>query len=391
VFELGPTFLVPTSLAFIGAVLLLAAVHWLALPPRARAPALLLVSLAYAYLLISWRLLLILALILFVHHRATRAASHPGTRLAWTLGLVLGIFAGLKSLLLVVSLVLGQVPLYVPIAEVSATAVVLPMGISYCLFRLIHYAVEVHRKRLSPGPLHRLMLFVIWFPTFRAGPIDRLNRFRPAERLTLKDVNAALFRIISGLVKKILLADLGMVSYLTPLLLAHPLPAPLQQLVTAYVLTLLVYLDFSGYSDLAIGTSRLFGYRILENFDYPLHRRTIAEFWRHWHISLYLFIRDYFYFPIFGRATSFKKMLLGLFLAQVLSQIWHAFSLNFLLLGCYHGSFMVLWGFYDRWRRKRSLRSWGWAGRVLWTLLTFHIVAVGFLLFFWGRLPASHG
>ena len=349
------------------------------------------VSLVYAALLTGWQVGLILAPILFTHLQARRFQRSGASQLRLTLVLVLGFFILLKGsmLALLMRASLDHLVAYVPFASINAGPGLLPLGISYCLFRLIHYIVEVHRGRLPVAPLWALTLFVLWFPTFRAGPIHRMGTFTPASHPRPQQINTALFRIISGLTKKVLLVDLLMVGHLAAWLQAQPLGLPLQQLTLAYFLTLMVYLDFSGYSDLAIGVSSVFGYQVMENFDYPLARSNPAQFWRSWHISLYTFIRDYFFLPVFGRAATFNKMLLGLFLCFTLSQVWHAFTLNFLLLGTYHGALMAGWALFERWRKRSGLAAAGRLGRALWWIVTFHLVAAGFLLFFWGRMPGS--
>lgn len=382
--------LFPASPGYVLGACALALVYWLVIPRGWRAPLLLLVSLAQAFLLTSWQLGLLLALIGFVHLRARRArAGPPGARLSWTIATLLGAFALLKLPFLVASLLAGTAPIFVPVAEVSAGQLLLPMGVSYCLFRLLHVIVEIHRGRFEPPPLHRLTLYVLFFPTFRAGPIERLERFEPAERLTRADFDAGLARVIAGLLKKVVLADFLLGDLYHGWLLQHAgLPPAAFWLLRWYGVSLLVYLDFSGYSDIAIGLSRLLGYRIVENFDYPYLKPNIAAFWRSWHISLHLFIRDYFFFPLFGRATSRRKMMLGLLLAFVCSQVWHALSINFLALGAYHGALLVLWSLYERWQTRRGRRpSSTRLSRVAGALLTFQLVTAGYWLFFWGQAP----
>lgn len=377
--------LFPASPSYLLGVVLLAVIYWV-LPRRLRGPLLLGASLAHAGLVSGWPLALLLFLCTYVWWRARLQRERP-CRLSWTVAVPLGAFVLLKAPLLVSAVATRSIPIFVPIANVSSETLVLPLGVSYCLFRLIAYVVEVHRGRVEAATLPDLLLYVLFFPTFRAGPIERYERFVPADRPAASDLNAGLFRIVAGLLKKVLLADIAISALLGPLLAQADLWEPLRVLLRWYAVSFVVYLDFSGYSDIAIGISRLFGYRILENFDYPYLKANIAEFWRSWHISLHLIIRDYFFFPLFGRATSLKKMLIGLFLSFVCSQIWHALSLNFLLLGAYHGVLLVIWGLYDRWRRRKRGAISSGPARVLGAVGTFHLVTAGFWLFFWGRAP----
>ena len=376
--------LFPASPAYLIGVLLVALLHWL-LPRSWRAPFLLCLSLAHAALLSGWGLSLLALLILFAHRRA---APGRGSGLSFSLMLLLGAFVLLKAPLLLSALIQRELPVFVPLAAADPGALVLPLGLSYCLFRLIHYVVEVKRGTQEPVPLHRLGLYVLWFPTLRAGPIERLPRFTPQVRPAAAEINGGLLRTVSGVLKKTLVADFLLRGLLGPWLTQAALPWPLLSLLRWYTVTLVVYMDFSGYSDLAIGQSRLLGYRIVENFDYPLLKPNIAAFWRSWHISLHLFIRDYFFFPLFGRATSVRKMYAGLFLAFVCSQIWHALTINFLLLGAYHGLLLVLYAAWERWRRpRRKGGPPGLLARGLGALGTFQLAAAGFWIFFWGRAP----
>lgn len=382
------SWLFPASPQYVVGLLLLAAVYWLVLPRRARGPALLLVSVAHAAALIGWQVLLLLAFVAFVHRRTARLNSGQPVLLSGTLAVLLGAFLLLKLPLAASAVVAGQLPLHIPIATTDAQSMVLPMGASYCLFRLIHYAVEAHKGRVQHNSWLDLTLYVLFCPTFRAGPIQRFAAFAPSARLTPQELNAGLTRVITGLLKKLVLADLVIASLAAPWLSQCDLPWPLRDVLLWNLVSLLVYLDFSGYSDIAIGSSRLLGYRMVENFNYPYLKPNIAEYWRSWHISLHLFIRDHFFFPLFGRSASYARLQLGLFLSLFCSQIWHALSVNFALVGAYHGLVLVLWSGYERFKKRHDLDPLpGRAGQIIGALVTLQLVTAGFWLFFWGQVP----
>jgi alginate O-acetyltransferase complex protein AlgI len=236
----------------------------------------------------------------------------------------------------------------------SYEQVVVPVGLSYLTFRLIHYLVERYRGGLPDRPLSELLAWLFFFPVFLCGPLMRFGEWaeQTVERPRMADINQALLRIGMGVVKKALLADtLGLMFQ--PVLLdptGHP---PLSVVLAVYAVALQLYLDFSGYTDIAIGLGRLFGYRVPENFDKPLLSPNIAEFWRRWHITLYTWIRDYVFFPLFGYKTSPLKMYLGAAVSIFLFQVWHALSPGFIALGIWHGVAVVAWQLLQAQKRKR--------------------------------------
>jgi alginate O-acetyltransferase complex protein AlgI len=236
----------------------------------------------------------------------------------------------------------------------SYEKVVVPVGISYLTFRLIHYLVERYRGGLPDRPLSELLAWLFFFPLFLCGPLMRFGEWanQTVERPRMADINAALLRIGVGVIKKALIADtLGLVFQ--PVLLDPSGHSPGRVVLAVYAVALQLYLDFSGYTDIAIGLGRLFGYRVPENFDRPLLQPNIAMFWRHWHITLYTWIRDYVFFPLFGYKTSPFKMYLGAAVSIFLFQVWHALTPGFIALGVWHGVAVVGWQMLQAQKRKR--------------------------------------
>ncbi|MFC2167002.1 MBOAT family O-acyltransferase, partial [Acidobacteriota bacterium] len=151
-----------------------------------------------------------------------------------------------------------------------------------------------------------------------------------------------------------------------------------------YALSIRIYMDFSGYTDLAVGASRLFGYKIMENFNRPFFKKNIVLFWRNWHISVYSWIRDYFFFPVFGSQASVAKLYMGLFLSMVVFHLWHEASFGFLIMGVYHGAGLVIFQLFQE--LKKRLHFPQRKGYQRWldplsTILTFSFVSFGFLFF----------
>jgi alginate O-acetyltransferase complex protein AlgI len=267
-------------------------------------------------------------------------------------------------------------------------ALLLPLGISYIIFRCIHYIVEVYRRKVPRGSFIHFALYVLFFPTFLAGPVERFQRFHTQtmemKGPDLSSINQGLFRILLGIAKKFVLAD-NLIRWIIPALQSPESYPRLLVLLFIYGTAIQVYLDFSGYTDMALGVARLFGYLIMENFNRPFFQRNIALFWRNWHISVYSWIRDYFFFPLFGYRASTLKIYIGIFLTMVVFMLWHKGSLNFLILGVYNGLGLVLWQFFQEIKRRFPAVRRG-ASKPFFhpvsIFLTFNFVSFGFLVFF---------
>ena len=238
--------------------------------------------------------------------------------------------------------------------DTTFAKIALPLGISYVAFRFIHYIVEIYRKTLPEHKFWDFALYVFFFPTFIAGPVDRFGSFQKqtAARKPFDpaDLNYGLFRIMLGLVKKFIIAD-TVAKVVMPLLNSPQETSGILLVLGIYGLAIQLYMDFSGYTDMAIGVARLFGYRIMENFNNPLLKDNIADLWRNWHISVYSFIRDYFFFPLFGSRASIRKLYFGIFLSMVVFHLWHEGSFAFLFIGIYHGLGLVIWQLFQGFKR----------------------------------------
>ncbi|MCA8923022.1 MAG: MBOAT family protein, partial [Planctomycetes bacterium] len=221
----------------------------------------------------------------------------------------------------------------------------LPLGISFFTFQALSYVIDVYRgvvpAQRSPW---KLALYVSLFPQLIAGPIVRyadLAAELDARSVTTADVAAGARRFVVGLGKKVLIAN----ALSVPADRIFALPAEQLGLEVAWLgiacYTLQIYFDFSGYSDMAIGLGRMFGFHFLENFDYPYVSRSIREFWRRWHISLSTWFRDYLYIPLGGNQGSATRTYVNLVLVFALCGLWHGASLTFVAWGLFHGVFLV--------------------------------------------------
>jgi len=269
----------------------------------------------------------------------------------------------------------------------------LPLGISFFTFEFIHYAVDRYHGRTEAGSFAEYLAFILFFPTLVAGPIKRYQQFLAVVRQPSPDWPAdwhrGVTRILVGLAKKFVVADL-MTAFTGHLNAADIVQADrwvLPVWLLAYGVQ--IYFDFSAYSDIAIGSARLFGLAIPENFDWPYLRTNIAEFWKHWHMSLYRWLVDYIYIPLGGSRRALPLVYRNVLLTMLLSGLWHGAGLNFLVWGLWHGVGLFVHKVYsDRTRahylRLRAHPRLGRAVEVAGVLVTFHFVALGWV---WFALP----
>ena len=262
--------------------------------------------------------------------------------------------------------------------DVAWEPIPLPLGISFFTFQAMSYIIDVYRKEVqAQRNFFHIALYISLFPQLIAGPIVRYNQI--AQQIKKRVISQELFaqgiqRFIIGLAKKVLIANqLGQVAdtvFATS-------PAELT-LVGAWLgilaYTLQIYFDFSGYSDMAIGLGMMFGFRFLENFNYPYISKSITEFWRRWHISLGQWFKSYVYIPLGGNQAGQLKLYRNLLLVWALTGFWHGASWTFMAWGLYYGLILCL--------EKMGLESWL---KRLWTPLqhmyVLLIVMMGWVFF----------
>ncbi|TAJ19415.1 MAG: MBOAT family protein [Planctomycetota bacterium] len=255
-----------------------------------------------------------------------------------------------------------------------------PVGISFYTFQSLSYTIDVFRGTIQPlRSLRDFSTFVAFFPQLVAGPIVRAKDFLPQmefrPRLDRAWVHDGIWRIAIGLAKKTLLADM-VARYLVDPVYAHPEQySPLMHLVALYAFSAQIYCDFSGYSDIAIGSARLFGFELLENFDAPYRALSIREFWRRWHISLSSWVRDYLFFPLGGSRGSESKVAFNLMVTMVIIGLWHGASTLWLIYGVSQGAALIL----ERWlERMRGGKPYATTAprKILSWFLAFHFTTV---------------
>lgn len=222
----------------------------------------------------------------------------------------------------------------------------LPIGISFFTFQALSYIIDVYRGKTEPQKnCINLGLYIALFPQLIAGPIVRYNDIAKQlieRRVTAEGFASGIQRFFFGLSKKVLIANpMAIIADQIFALPVHELSAPVAWL-GIFCFTIQLYYDFSGYSDMAIGLGRMFGFHFLENFNYPYISRSFGEFWRRWHISLGTWIRDYIYLPLGGSQYGEMRTQFNLFTIFFLCGLWHGASWNMAIWGIYNAGFFLI-------------------------------------------------
>ncbi len=242
---------------------------------------------------------------------------------------------------------------------------VLPFGISFFTFETMSYTIDVYRKEIPPCDRYLdYLLFVCFFPHLVAGPIVRPKSMLPqlAKEPSATDAMKAegLFLIATGLVKKIAIGDVLSQNLVNRVFENPERYSTVEVLVGVYAYAIKIYADFSGYTDVAIGSAKLFGYELPKNFDSPYKSADLQEFWHRWHISLSTWLRDYLYIPLGGSKGSTFLTYRNLMLTMVLGGLWHGASWNFVIWGALHGGGLAITRAWQRAHHvKRPLQAIG--------------------------------
>lgn len=256
--------------------------------------------------------------------------------------------------------------------------IVMPIGISFFTFQGLSYVIDIYRQngKVQKNPLN-VALYISFFPQLIAGPIVRYETVSEQideRKETLDDFNYGVERFILGLAKKVLIANtVGLIAdeiFNTPISSSSVILAWLG--VISY--TMQIYFDFSGYSDMAIGLGRMFGFKFLENFNYPYISSSVTEFWRRWHISLGTWFRDYVYIPLGGNRVNRLKHFRNIFIVWFLTGLWHGASWNFIIWGLYYGCILIIEKLF---LGKYLKKTW----KPIQHIYTMFFVVIGWLFF----------
>ena len=330
-------------------------VHW-RLSRRWRAPFFALVSMAVLATLAPLQVLGLLLWTVVAHQfLARRRLVGVGS---WVIA------AGLLGQLVLFKYLPPMVAPFWP--ESPLTRLAVPLGLSFYTFKMLHYVIEMRRGKLDPHPLEAVLCWVFALPMFTAGPIERFDHFQQKRQASFSWGMAAEggTRVVHGLIKKLVLSDLLLAAAMerlggTPTQVLDSLDTVSTPTLWLWSATSMgrLYMDFGGYSDIAIGGCLLFGYRVTENFDWPFLAHSLSNFWHRWHISLAAWCRSYVYMPLLGMT---RNPFVAVYATFVVMGLWHAGSWPWLAWGLCHATGMSV---ALLWRREARRRRWGWTQR----------------------------
>lgn len=311
------------------------------------------------------------------------------TLLVLSLTCSLGLLGSFKYLNFVSSSLRSLLDPYSIAHHIPAFNLLLPVGISFFTFQTMGYVIDVYRgTRRAERHLGIYAAFVSFFPQLVAGPIERsthlLPQFRENMRFDADNVSEGLKHILWGLFKKMVVAD-RLAAIVNPI---YANPAQFDGpslLIATCAFGFQIYCDFSGYTDIAIGSARILGFRLMRNFNRPYSAASLGEFWRRWHISLSTWFRDYLYIPLGGSRVTAGRRYANLFTVFLISGLWHGANWTFIAWGAFHGAGLVFGIWTEPWRA--SLRAMTGLDRlprlagIMRTGFTFAFVTAGWVLF----------
>ncbi len=262
--------------------------------------------------------------------------------------------------------------------NINLKHIVLPIGISFFTFQGMSYIIDIYRKDAKVNKnIFSVALYISLFPQLVAGPIVKYktidNEIRKREE-SIDEFSYGILRFVIGLAKKVIIADVlgGVANEIFTLINTSGI-----DIMTAWLgaicYSLQIYFDFSGYSDMAIGIGHFFGFKFIENFNYPYIAKSITEFWRRWHISLSTWFKEYLYIPLGGNRRG--NVYFNLFIVFLVTGLWHGASWNFVVWGLWHGFFIII---------ERFIRDKSWYKNIPLTIkvfITLFIVLIGWVLF----------
>lgn len=261
---------------------------------------------------------------------------------------------------------------------ISTLKVILPVGISFYTFQSLSYIIDVYRNKIKPtNDYISFLAFVAFFPQLVAGPIERathlLPQFLKERRFNKEKVKSGFRFILYGLFKKMVIAD-RLAYFVNHVYNSSSNYSGIPLIAVAFMFGFQIYCDFSGYSDIAIGSARLLGFDLMQNFRFPYFSKSLREFWRRWHISLSTWFRDYIYIPLGGNQVTKMRWILNILITFTLSGLWHGAAATFVIWGFLHGLFLIIESFI---KPKQPHKLINWLGFIL----TFSFVNLALIFF----------
>ncbi|MCL2304592.1 MAG: MBOAT family protein [Planctomycetaceae bacterium] len=346
----------------------------------------------YFYCCWDWRFAFLILLSTIVDYYAgliIDRAKTPKSRKTWLIvSLVvnlgcLGFFKYCDFFIVNFQTLMGTMGIQVPIAPLH---IILPVGISFYTFQTLSYTLDIYKGTLKPTrDFSKFALFVVYFPQLVAGPIVRAQEFMPQlEHKPNYDDDATVrgvYQIFAGLFKKIMIADVLAVTLVDPAFRNPETFSGFWLLLAVYAYAMQIYCDFSGYSDIAIGSARLCGFVLPINFNRPYIATSLTDFWRRWHITLSTWLRDYLYISLGGNRWGSLLTYRNLFITMLLGGLWHGAAWNFVIWGGIHGIGLAVEKMIFGGKRLLNLDGLPrWIIFLRW-LITFHVIMLCWIFF----------
>mgnify|MGYP002338628980 FL=1 len=273
----------------------------------------------------------------------------------------------------------------------NVSTIILPVGISFYTFQTISYTFDIYRNKVKPvDNIIDFGFYVSFFPQLVAGPIVRAAEFVPQLyqkfKLSSREFGHALFLIINGLLKKMLISDYISINFVDRIFESPLSYSGFENAMAVYGYSLQIYCDFSGYTDIAIGVALLLGFRLPINFNSPYKAVNVTEFWHRWHISLSSWLRDYLYIPLGGNKKGELRKNINILITMLLGGLWHGAHLRFIIWGGIHGLALIM---HKQWTRLmryinpnyKQLHARSRFGNFLSIFFTFHVVTFAWIFF----------
>lgn len=269
------------------------------------------------------------------------------------------------------------------------TKIILPVGISFYTFQALSYSIDVYQKKIpATKDIIEFFAYISFFPQLVAGPIERATNLLPQFQIKRKfdypNAIDGMRQMLWGFFKKLVIADncAADVNYWWGQY--QQLPS-VMLIILGVLFTFQIYCDFSGYSDIAIGCARLFGFNLKRNFNFPYFSRSIPEFWRRWHISLTTWFRDYIYFPLGGSRCEKWKIIRNVYIVWAISGLWHGANWTFICWGMYHGTLLALYNIIGINTKYKQIVAFEQLfpnfKEILQLVVTFSLAVVGWIIF----------
>ena len=263
--------------------------------------------------------------------------------------------------------------------------ILLPIGLSFHTFQAMSYTIEVYRgNQKAEKHFGIYALYVMFYPQLVAGPIERpqniLHQFHEKHHFSYENVTNGLKLMAWGMFKKVVIGD--HLAMMVNKVYDNPTQYEgLPLIISTVFFAFQIYCDFSGYSDIALGSAQVMGFKLMKNFDHPYFSKSISEFWRRWHISLSTWFRDYLYIPLGGSKVPYYRQLFNLFLVFMISGLWHGASWNFVIWGALHGLFLVLSRLHEKYLPSLQLKVTNLFSKIIHILTVFILVDFCWIFF----------